>query len=120
MQTSGSLSLGECVQIGLLLGEGDSKCVVRDYVQGSPAHLSEKIKKGDLIVKVCLCVFVCVRVCTCVCVSTNYTKCSSVCIHVEDVACTRESQDHRLCVCVCVCLCVSTNYTVYSCVCISF
>ena len=38
-------------QLGLLLGEGDAKCVVHDCVPGSPAFLSDKIKKGDLIVK---------------------------------------------------------------------
>ena len=48
----GSSLSGALRQIGLLLGEGDAKCVVHDCVPGSPAYLSDKIKKGDLIVKV--------------------------------------------------------------------
>jgi len=38
--------------IGIMLGDGDSICYVQGCVPGSPAYLSDKLKKGDRIVKV--------------------------------------------------------------------
>ena len=68
-------------------------------------------------VRVCVCVRMCARVCACVCVCVRVCACVHACACACLRVCTRVRVRLCVCVCACACLCVCVHVCACACMC---